>query len=76
MVEYGTYVKQLKVEIYLIEFKLCVHPHVSDTKISFFSKADNIGECGNTCTLIVWQWQTNRNIKKNFLTFLHDYCTT
>ena len=51
MVEYGTSVKKLKVEVYLIEFKLCVHPNVSDTKTFFFSRADNIGECGNVYVL-------------------------
>ena len=55
MVEYGTYVKHLKVEVYLIEFKLCVHPNVSDTKTYFFSRAVNIGECGNICML----WHDN-----------------
>ena len=45
VVEYGTYVKHLKVEVYLIEFKLCVHPNVNDAKTLFFSRADNIGEC-------------------------------
>ena len=44
MVEYGTYVKHLKVEVYCIEFRLCVHPNVNDTKTFSFSRADNIGE--------------------------------
>ena len=48
MVEYGTH---LKVEVYLIEFKLCFHSNVSDTKTCFFSRADSIGERGNICML-------------------------
>ena len=68
VVEYGTNFKLVEVEIYHIEFNVFVFPNKNEVKISSFSKADNIGECGNTCTLIVWQWLTNRNVKKNFLT--------
>ena len=55
MVEYGTPIKLVEVEVYLIEFKVFVHPNVNDDKTFFFSRADNIGECGNICTSIVWQ---------------------
>ena len=53
VVWYGTYDKHLKVEVYLIEFKLCVHPRVNNTRTFFFSRADSIGECtcGSVCTL-------------------------
>ena len=40
--EYGTYVKQLKVEVYLVEFKLCVHPHINELKFGIFSRACTI----------------------------------
>ena len=53
VVEYGTHVKHLKVEVYLIGFKLCVHPNVRDTKTYFFSRGVNIGECGNICMLCI-----------------------
>ena len=44
VVEYGTYVKHLKVEVYLVELKLCVHPHINETKVRFFSRADLTSE--------------------------------
>ena len=55
MVDYGAYVKHLKVEVYLIEFKLYVHPNQYDTKTSFFSRGDNIGECGNIYMCFIWR---------------------
>ena len=76
MVEYGTYVKLVKVEVYLIEFRLCVHPNVNDTKTFFFSGADNISECGSiyvlnkACSLgmafMIWLWQTTEMPFKAF----------
>ena len=36
--------KHCKVEVYLLEFKLCVHPHLNDIKKREFSKADSVGE--------------------------------
>ena len=39
MVEYGTYVKHLKVEVYLVELKLCIHPHLNEAKTRYFSRA-------------------------------------
>ena len=44
VVEYGTYVKHLKVEVYLFDLKLCVHPHINDPKQYCFSRADTISE--------------------------------
>ena len=61
VVEYGTRVKRLQVEVYLVEFKLCVHPNVNDTKSFSFSMADNIGECGNTCML--WHYGIGKHIE-------------
>ena len=42
--ECGTYVRYLKVEVYLVEFNLCVHPHVNELKVEFFSRACTIGK--------------------------------
>ena len=44
VVEYGTYVRHLQVEVYLAEFKLCVHPHINELKVGFFSRACTIGK--------------------------------
>ena len=45
VVEYGTLnMKHCKVEAYLLEFKLCVHPHLNDIKKREFSRADSVGE--------------------------------
>uniref|UniRef100_A0A1X7SQT9 DUSP domain-containing protein n=1 Tax=Amphimedon queenslandica TaxID=400682 RepID=A0A1X7SQT9_AMPQE len=42
VVEYGQYVKHLKVEVYLIDLKLCVHPNINDIKTGSFSGVDTI----------------------------------
>lgn len=44
VVEYGTYVKHLKVEVYLFDLKTCIHPHVNDIKHMTFSRADTISK--------------------------------
>ena len=44
VVEYGTYVKHLKVEVYLFNLKVCVHPHINETKQVQFSRADYVGK--------------------------------
>ena len=43
VVVYGTYVKHLKVKVYLFELKLCVHPHVNNVKLHKCSRADTVG---------------------------------
>ena len=43
--EYGTYVKHLKVEVYLIDLKLTLHPHTNEIKTHSFSRADTISKC-------------------------------
>ena len=36
VVEYGLYMKHLKIEVYPLEFKLCDHPHLSNiTRLKF-----------------------------------------
>jgi ubiquitin carboxyl-terminal hydrolase 4/11/15 len=42
VVEFGTYVKHLKVEVYLFDLKLCVHPNINETTSIPFSRADTI----------------------------------
>ena len=42
--KYGNLEKHLMVEVYLSEFKLCVHPHVNKFKVGFFSRACTIGK--------------------------------
>ena len=42
--EYGTYVKHLKVEVYLFELKICLYPHINDIKYIEFSRANTIGK--------------------------------
>ena len=36
--------KRLKVEVYLVEFKMCLHPHMNEIKIGYFSRACTIGK--------------------------------
>ena len=44
VVEHGLYVKHRKVEVYLVEFKLALHPDVDIVKSKKFSRADTVGE--------------------------------
>ena len=44
VVEHGMYVKYYKVEVYLVEFKLALHPEVDSTVTKKFSRADTVGE--------------------------------
>jgi ubiquitin carboxyl-terminal hydrolase 4/11/15 len=43
VVEYGMYVKHCKVEVYLIEFKLCQNSDMENVVTHQFSKADTLG---------------------------------
>ncbi len=49
--EYGLYMKHCKVEVYLLEFKICIHPNLNDIKKREFSRADTVGEQGSEYTL-------------------------
>ena len=44
VVEHGLYMKHLKVEVYLLEFKLAIYPNISDFKYHGFSRIDTIGD--------------------------------
>ena len=44
VVEHGLYVKHCKVEVYLVEFKLALHPEVDSVITKKFSRADTVGE--------------------------------
>ena len=44
VVEFGNFVKHLKVEVYLIDLKLCVHPNINDYKTHSFSRLDTISK--------------------------------
>lgn len=44
VVEYGLFVKHCKVEVYLLELKLCENSDPTNMLSCHFSKADTIGE--------------------------------
>ena len=44
VVEYGLYMKHLKVEVYLLNFTLVVHPRLTEYIIKQFSRADSVGK--------------------------------
>ena len=44
VVEHGMYMKHCKVEVYLLEFKLCVHPNFNNVKPHSFSRGDTVGD--------------------------------
>ena len=49
VVEHGLYVKHCKVEVYLVEFKLALHPDVNAYQTKKFSRADTVGERNLYC---------------------------
>lgn len=44
VVEHGMYMKHCKVEVYLLEFKLSLHPNLNNSKTRSFSRADTVGD--------------------------------
>ena len=56
VVEHGLYVKHSKVEVYLVKFKLALHPDVDSVKTKTFSREDTVGEY--TVYLIRMWWHT------------------
>jgi ubiquitin carboxyl-terminal hydrolase 4/11/15 len=42
VVEHGMHMKHLKVEVYLLEFKLVIHPYFTKTKPHSFSRGDTV----------------------------------
>ena len=43
MIDHGMYVKQLKVEVYPMELKLCLNSDMENCHLKAFSRADTIG---------------------------------
>ena len=44
MVEHGIYMKRMRVEVYLLEFKIAIYPNVNNVKLHSFSRADTVGD--------------------------------
>ena len=44
VVEYGMYTKHLKVEVYILKFKLCVYPKLDEHVIEELSRLDTVCE--------------------------------
>ena len=44
VVEHGMYMKHCKVEVYLLEFKLSLHPNLNVSKSRSFSRADTVAD--------------------------------
>ena len=51
VVEYGIYMKHCKVEVYLLDFRLCLHPDFDKVLTKSFSRSDTVGMY--TCSLWV-----------------------
>ena len=64
VVEHGMYMKHLKVEVHLLEFKLSLHPNLNVSKSRSFSRADTVVDLeaglreefqvGSYCECRVW----------------------
>ena len=46
---HGLYMKHCKVEVYLLEFKLCLHPKLNEPVNMTFSRAETIGMPCSLC---------------------------
>ena len=44
VVEYGIYMKRMRVEVYLLEFKIAIYPNVNNVKLHGFSRDDTVGD--------------------------------
>ena len=64
VVEHGLYVKHCKVEVYLVEFKLALHPDVDAFQTKKFSRADTVGECSLYCIHVVNKYSQLRRCNK------------
>jgi ubiquitin carboxyl-terminal hydrolase 4/11/15 len=42
VVEHGMYMRHCKVEVYLLEFKLTIHPNIDNLKLHSFSRGDTV----------------------------------
>ena len=45
--EFGSYMKHCKVEVYLMEFKLFQQSQLNETVTKMFSRGTTVGECRN-----------------------------
>ena len=45
VVEHGLYMKHCKVEVYLMDFKLSLHPNYETISTKSFSRGDTVGVC-------------------------------
>ena len=52
VVEYGLYMKHCKVEVYLMDFKLCQQSQLNETISRQFSRATTVGECVYVCVCV------------------------
>ena len=72
VVEHGLYVKHCKVEVYLVEFKLALHPDVDNIQSKKFSRADTVGEfCAPK--RIMFKGRYLMDIKTHTPTHTHTY---
>ena len=39
---HGMYMRHIKVEVYLLEFKLTIHPDIHNSKLHYFSRVDTV----------------------------------
>lgn len=51
VIEQGMFVKHCKVEVYLMDLKLCENSNVTDTETMTFSRCDTIGQCSDPYSL-------------------------
>lgn len=47
VVEHGMFVKHCKVEVYLVELKLCHNSDMDNFHVRSFSRVDVVGKCGS-----------------------------
>ena len=61
--EHGLYAKHCKVEVYLLEFKLSLHPKLNEPVNKSFSRADTIGTlCIELCLFFLFSCVTSSSL--------------
>ena len=44
VLEHSTYMRKVKLEVYLLQFKLVIHPNFQNFKLCEFSRTDTVGD--------------------------------
>ena len=63
--EFGLYMKHCKVEVYLMEFKLCQQSQLNETVTKMFSRGTTVGECMNVVHCIALDSRAAKQLNRD-----------